>query len=283
MRKLKLAVVGHGFVGTAVDSGFNDELCEKMIIDPNYDTSITDLPTNWPDLTFVCVPTPMGDDGSIDSSIVDATLFYLLENVSGLIVLKSTVIPSIIKQYEHYENFIYNPEFLTERNAKYDFKFPFMHVFGGKPSNCDLLKAYYDRFSHCLPCDVYSMTPMEASFVKYGINSFLATKVSWFNQFYDLVQTMDCDYNTIIDAIGADARVSSGHTKVPGPDGRRLFGGACFTKDTNALMAFSKAMQSELTILEEAITVNNVGRSQYELDDREKAQNVSYTLKEKQV
>ena len=118
------------------------------------------------------------------------------------------------------------------------------------------------------------MSAQDASFVKYGINSFLATKVMWFNQFKDLIDFHGADYDNIATAIGTDPRITHSHTQVPGPDGRKGYGGACFPKDTNALAQF--AGEDYLTILKLIIKENNNIRSQYKLDDREKEQNVRF-------
>ena len=282
METIKIAIIGYGFVGKAVAHGFDNDHVEQILIDPLLGTSIEELKGEDITASFVCVPTPMNADGSIDASIVQNTIDYLTENVSGMIILKSTVVPSIIADINRQENphrhrFVYNPELLTERNANNDFVNPIMHVFGcNSEATANQITDLYETYSNCSPCPIHIMTPEEASFVKYGINSFLATKVAWFNQYYELIQKFGLDYETIIKAIGADNRVSSSHTNVPGPDGRFGFGGACFPKDTNALLAMANNMNSDLSILDSAVVYNNKVRSQYELDSRELAQNVSY-------
>lgn len=279
MDKLNLAIIGHGFVGKAVDYGFDDEKTNKYIVDPVDGIDITELKDKEIDVSFVCVPTPMGEDGSINASIVTEVVDYLTENVSGLIVLKSTVTPDLVdKLASKTDRFVYNPEFLTERNANEDFVNPIMHVFGGNDEQCRLLERFYFLYSHCADCPVYYMAPAEASFVKYGINSFLATKVAWFNQYYKMIENFGANYDKVIAAIGNDDRVSASHTRVPGPDGKLWFGGACFTKDTNALVSLAKLTKDDLSILNDAVMKNAIGRSQYELDDREKEQNVQYKV-----
>lgn len=73
-------------------------------------------------------------------------------------------------------------------------------------------------------------------------------------------------------AVGMDERIGSSHTKVPGFDGKRGYGGACFPKDTQAFVNYNKG----LTLLEKVININNDYRARYELDDREKQQNITY-------
>ena len=112
----------------------------------------------------------------------------------------------------------------------------------------------------------------EASLVKYGVNTFLATKVLWFNQFFDVVENENANYNKIISAIATDQRIGSSHTLVPGFDNKRGYGGACFPKDTNAFSTFAPAF----SILKKVIEENNNYRRSYEKDKRELEQNVTY-------
>ena len=270
----KIAIVGHGYVGKAVEYGFNTKMVHLQLIDPVlYNNSVADIDPDT-DIAFVCVPTPYGKDGEIDASIVMDVVSQIALKTYATIVVKSTVTPNVIGALsEHYEQLVYNPEFLTEKNALADFVNPPMHVFGGNFNVTQAVEYSYKMFSKCSPCPTYHMSAKEASFVKYGINTFLATKVLWFNQFKDLVDTHNSNYETILNAIGSDSRIGFSHAQVPGPDGRRGFGGACFPKDTQAFAHFSDGMMTNLMA---AITANNEYRSQYQLDDREKEQNVEF-------
>ena len=78
-RKLKLGIVGHGFVGKATDWGFNKSI-DKFIVDPLLNTSVSDLKEFNPEIVFICVPTPMSDDGSQDSSIIENVIEELILN-----------------------------------------------------------------------------------------------------------------------------------------------------------------------------------------------------------
>ena len=275
MSKLKIAIIGHGFVGKAVDYGFNSAVCEKIIIDPNLGSKIEDLLGQDIAASFICVPTPMGNNGEIDSSIVEDCVNYLRDNITGQIIIKSTVIPSVIADLVDSNNghrIVYNPEFLMEKSANEDFVNPKMHVFGGSFESTKKVEELYNKCSLCKPCPVYHMTAVDASFVKYGINCFLASKVLWFNQFYDVVNNFGGNYGNIINAIGSDSRISPSHTSVPGFDNKRGYGGACFPKDTAAFLNFA----SDFTVLEEVIKANNEYRKDYTKDSREILQNVSY-------
>jgi len=276
---LNVAIIGHGFVGKAVHHGFTNNLTNIRIIDPIDGDKIETLKDQDIDLTFVCVPTPMSEDGKIDSSIVEGVFSYFEDNeIPGLVVLKSTVVPDIVGEFAEMlpGQFIYNPEFLVEANALDDFVNPKMHVFGGDSDvNLDLLESYYNNYSNCVEAPVYKMKPEDASFVKYGINSFLATKVLWFNQFHQLIEVYGSDYQNIITGMCADERIGNSHTKVPGPDGRRGFGSACFSKDLPAIHNFAKPFGG-LDILGDVIYQNNNIRKQYELNTREIMQKINF-------
>jgi UDPglucose 6-dehydrogenase len=97
-------------------------------------------------------------------------------------------------------------------------------------------------------------------------------KVTFFNQLYDAIGREGETFNKVVKAIGSDPRIGHSHTKVPGPDGKQGYGGACFPKDTAALVKFDEGF----TLVEKCIRINNEYRKRYELDDREKEQKVKY-------
>ena len=272
---MRLLIVGHGFVGKAVDFGFTHPLVEKTIIDPKYGNSIQDIDPSKYDLTFISVPTPMSDDGAIDTSILDEVMQHFNANVTfrhQLLVIKSTVTPDIIKKYVT-PGVVYNPEFLREKTANEDFINPDFHIFGGNDYDTQLLEGYYNTYSLCKRCPVLRMTAEEASFVKYGINSFLATKVTFFNQLYDAVTAANANFNVVTKAMELDPRLGTSHNRVPGFDGKRGFGGACFPKDVSALTYYTDKM----TLLDTVMSINNNYRKDYAKDSREVAQNIHYT------
>lgn len=275
---MKIAIIGKGFVGTAVEAGFSNGSNELLIVDPKVGTTVEWALAQNPDMTFICVPTPMGENGAIDSSIVEGVLTEL-KDFGGLVVLKSTVVPSKIQLLEKmHPRFVYNPEFLTEANAVRDFLNPFMHVFGGKKSDVDELERIYAERSNCSK-DVQAVkcTPVEASMIKYGINSFLALKVAFMNQWKDLCDSVGADYELVKTGMSNDPRIGGSHMMVPGPDGRRGFGSACFAKDLPAIINESMKVDSELSILRSAWNANCALRNSYQATlPREIEQNIKF-------
>ena len=276
--KLKIGIVGYGFVGQAVDYAFSSGDVEKFYVDPKLDTSLDDL-IDWnPHVSFICAPTPMSDDGFVDASIVEDAVLKLLEHTKGGVVIKSTITPDIVDRIfqsiydDDVKRITINPEFLTEKNAKADFVMADYHIIGGHPEACQALSEMYRLFSICMMNDFYFMSAPEASFVKYAANSFLAMKVTYFNQLKDAVTRFGCNWSVIANSLGRDKRIGKSHTVVPGYDGKRGYGGACFPKDTLAFVKFDE----DLTLLEKCVIINNEYRKEYDLDDREKVNNVNY-------
>lgn len=278
MGKFRLGIVGHGFVGQAVDYAFEHRNITKFFVDPNYDTTVDDLIEWEPNIVFICAPTPMSESGFVDASIVEDAALKLLEHTKSMVVIKSTITPDIIDRLynslykDDIHRLMYNPEFLTEASAKRDFVDAAFHVIGCVPGAERHLIDFYNLFSNCKSTDFCVVSPMEASYIKYAINSYLAMKVTFFNQLYDSAEKHNVNWQTLVRAVSSDRRVGPSHTTVPGFDGKKGYGGACFPKDT---LAFTK-FDNDLTLIAECIKINNEYRSQYELDDREKAQNVNY-------
>lgn len=277
---LKMAIVGHGFVGKATDWGFNRNV-EKFIVDPLKNTKISDLEKFNPDIVFICVPTPMGEDGSQDSSIIENVMNELNVHCKESIkVVKSTVIPSILEKLHKLDvNLIYNPEFLREKHANLDFENSEMIIFGGKEKISKFVSDAYLNNSRCKTKKHIFLDLKSASLIKYAINSFLASKVIFFNELHSIYEGLNVkdDWESIISAISIDTRVGGSHMNVPGHDGRKGFGGACFPKDSLALIKYAENQNLDLSLLKNVVKKNNQIRSQYkELDARELEQNVSF-------
>lgn len=267
MERLRLGIIGHGFVGGAIDTGFALNV-DKFIVDPKYDTTIDQLMEFQPNIVFVAVPTPMNyETGEIDPKILATVVHDLYDRkYTGTLVIKSTVTPDHLESYlKYFPGLVYNPEFLTERNANVDFINPPMHIIGTKwfSSFTDTVYAY-QQHSLCKECPIISVTPQEASLIKYTINSFLSVKVTFFNEINRLYNAMGLkDFETFTDILKLDERMGQTHMNVPGPDGKPGFGGTCFPKDTNALIKFGEKKGSKLPLLFSAVLENEIDRPEY--------------------
>ena len=131
MAKNKVGIVGYGFVGKATKDGLKN--CDTFLVDPKLSTTINDLVLFNPKIVFICVPTPMSDNGSIDASILESTCQELSKKIpNALLIVKSTVIPNIIARIaSENSKIILNPEFLREKTASEDFINSKLIIFGG--------------------------------------------------------------------------------------------------------------------------------------------------------
>ena len=277
MKKGTIAIIGHGFVGQAVDYAF--QYSDNIIIDPKYG-EINYKDCEIPEAVFICVPTPMSEDGEVDSTHIRSALDQVWEHwtrsgSSPLVIIKSTVTPEVLGKLENEFsslNLCYNPEFLTERAAKDDFVNPPFHIIGTNSMDLfDWTVELYTIYSICNDCIVYPMSMMEAAWVKYGINSFLATKIIFFNQLAAEISKNGFKPNAVLNAISADTRIGPSHTRVPGFDGKPGYGGACFPKDVSAIKA-----TGDFSLLDEVHRINVNYRKDLDLDAREMEQNVMF-------
>jgi len=280
---MNLAIIGYGFVGAALKSAIKEDV-QVFLVDPKLNTSIADLKLFKPNLIFISVPTPMQDDGIQDISILLNVINEIKElNTLIPVVIKSTVVPNNIAVIRDLmPNIIYNPEFLRERSASEDLINAESIIIGGNTNDTKILETFYRQNTLCKSKKYIHTDMITASFVKYTINTFLASKVTFFNEIYKLFNKSDSqsDWKSFIEIVSEDKRMGDSHMEVPGPDGRFGFGGACFPKDSQAFINYANSIEENLFVLEKVVEVNNEIRSQYEsATNREIDQNINFDLK----
>ena len=277
---MKIGIIGYGFVGKALAAGLNEDV-SLLKIDPKLNTNINDLIDFKPNAIFICVPTPMNEDFSQDISILNDVIKKLnVLNLQSLIVIKSTVLPTYIIEIEkQISEFIYNPEFLREKHANQDFIDSKLIVFGENNTSAKKLEEIYRDHSKCICTDYIYTDAIAASLIKYSINSFLATKVTFFNELNSLFNQSGTEesWDNFILAIANDPRIGNSHMQVPGHDGRLGYGGACLPKDSNAFNIYSEEVGEPLSLLKKVIKTNNKIRAKYNVKTlRELEQNIKY-------
>lgn len=259
---ITLGLIGNGFVGGAV----RQLECSKnkvvvYDIDPEkcvpLGTTLNDVAVA--DIIFVAVPTPSRKDGTCHTDIVVSVVKQLKKACAEAnIVIRSTVPPGTAKSL----GVSFMPEFLTEANANKDFCNNPLWILGdGQPEKLQQLLTNAKNENIIASDNLVRMSSTEAEMVKYVRNCFLSTKVSFFNEVFDACQVHGCNYESVRLAVGADRRIGTGHTLVPGPDGLRGFGGHCFPKDVAAWCTFTEQPHS---------IIDAVRRRNLELDRTEK-------------
>ena len=219
-----VGIVGQGFVGSALGCTFAQYYkvytYDKMFADLSTHKGVFEL-SRACDLLFVCVPTPMREDGSCDVSIVKKVVQEACSTGRrNIISIKSTVPPNTTKALQDLcqdSQIVFNPEFLLERNAEEDFRNTSRIILGGPRPATTRLKQFYSKIfqnAHIIKTD----STVE-EMVKYLTNSFLAVKVSFANEMYAICRNLDVDYDKVAEYALHDDRLGKTHWAVPGPDG----------------------------------------------------------------
>lgn len=253
-----IGIIGQGFVGNSVNEGFKSHFNIETYDVIESKRTVKNLKELFDksDVLFICLPTPMKSSGQCDTSIIEPVFTELNSYGNKTVVLKSTVPPGtcdILSNDNVNLNIVFNPEFLTEANAVNDFINQDRIVIGGKETD-----EVFNLFRLAFPGVPILVTSLKtAEMVKYVTNCFLATKVSFANNIYDICQKSDIDYNEMIDIVKYDKRVGDSHWMVPGPDGDRGYGGHCFPKDMRALVYYASTIGCNPLIVDSAIKVND--------------------------
>lgn len=253
--KQNIVVAGQGYVGSAVAEALNSHKGINLISD---DIRMQNRPKIDPadvDAVVVCVDTPMKSDGSCDVSNIQ-DVFSTYRNKKYLI--KSTVNPVWLKHNSMMGSITYSPEFMRGSNNNADSTQDFLNqefaIYGGQDCR------YWDEiFRAVLPIRESRYLSLEqAAFAKYVENCFFATKVTFFNEMYQVFQSLNFEgFDSMTEALSLDTRIGRSHTQVPGPDGEFGYGGHCLPKDLDAMIQFA---QCSTPILESVKQTNQKNR-----------------------
>lgn len=241
---MKVLLIGNGFVGKATYLLENPD-CEFLVYDINPELCVPKnftIPTDLQelrafDIIFICLPTPMGIDGKCDTSLIEKYLFN-----HPFVIIRSTVPVGFC--YNH--NIYFMPEFLTEKNWKQDFMNSPIWYLGGPENNENnenienhkkfkYLLNSAKKYAKIRSSEIIFCSSTEAELLKYSINTFLANKVSFFNEINSLASHYNISYDNLVNMLKNDPRIGNSHLTVPGPDSKHGYGGTCFPKDTTAL------------------------------------------------
>lgn len=266
-----LGIIGQGFVGNAVRLGmqhvFDIKAYDKDGNKFRNVNGIEDVVLNT-DIAFVCVPTPMMKSGECDLKILNVALTEIQNEVIAynkknyIVIVKSTIPPGttdrLNKLYTELD-IVFNPEFLTEANAVDDYKNQNRIILGGPNSATTIVKRLFEKAFPRVPIIKTSSTIAEM--IKYVTNTFLATKISFANEMYQICQALNIDYDKVIEYAKYDDRLGNSHWAVPGHDGDFGFGGHCFPKDLAALAYLTNQLGIDRTMLIATMTKNVLVRT----------------------
>jgi UDPglucose 6-dehydrogenase len=267
-----VGIVGHGYVGKAVEYFFS-ETCQVLV----HDKAKPELPgltelVEKSEVIFVCVPTPMRKDGSCYTGIIEEVIQNIVtiadavnRNLNSfVVVVKSTVWPGFTDaQKAKFPGLrlVFSPEFLTEANSLQDFVNTNRVILGGDIEDGRVLFKYFEaRLQEKVDHDLVTIAackPIVAEMVKLFTNGILMTKVLFCNEIYKVCQSLELNYEEVRVLACLDRRIGPSHTLVPGPDGNLGAGGHCFPKDINNLRAVAAELGTGEKLFTAVIDRNN--------------------------
>ena len=254
---MKVTIAGYGSVGSYVAGLFAD--IEPTLYDPPLGLgSVDDLRDT--DFVIVCVPTPQLPSGACDTSIVEEVVGLADPRVA--IVCHSTVAIGTTERLiaETGKPLVFMPEYAGEKNdhplrdpANRDFL-----IYGGHEPPVSAVQALYEQ-AYGPGVRHFRVPPTVAEVVKYMENAFLATKVAFCNEFFDLCSAVGVDYDWVRMLWLQDDRINASHTLVTEERG---YGGQCLPKDTAAVSATGRELGAPMAILEAVQEANEWHRAQ---------------------
>ena len=265
---MNIVVAGMGPVGeacfTALDWAYGGSEKISIYKDDPYKGFELALPRDIKvDAVVVCVATPEDPD---TGRCVTQNVLDVFEKYKGAkFLIKSTIdclwLNEIADQHRAFfgSSFTMSPEFLrgtTGADPIKDFLDQEFAIYGGDDCRFwdELFKPSLEKLK-----EVRYITLEQATFAKYLENCFLATKVTFFNEMFNVFNSLGFEgFDQMVDAITLDKRIGKSHTQVPGPDGSFGWGGHCFPKDTSAMYTMSEG-KSEL--LGKVIEINEKHRN----------------------
>ena len=250
-RNFNIGIIGYGIVGQAVQYGFsryNIYIYDKY---KNYE-SLEDVVVKS-DYIFICLPTPVkANESGIDLAIMDDNIKKIAKLTNGtdkIIIIKSTIVPGTTGRYsKKYPKtiFAFNPEFLRESSFLQDFINSDRIVVGAK--NDQVFRKISSLYQSIMPATpIFYTDPTTAEMVKYMANCYLATKIIFANEMYDICKRLKIKYEEVKKMVTADSRIKDTHLDVTTLRG---FGGKCFPKDLLALKHLAKTLKVDTEILD---------------------------------
>lgn len=259
-----IGIIGMGFVGSAISKSLKTHNETVAVYDKYKNGGIGKIEDILKTkIVFLCLPTEYSyETKDYNKEAIIEVCDKLQEyNYKGLVVLKSTVEPettdNLCKQYSDLE-FSHNPEFLTARTSFEDFHNQ-KHIVLGRGYNCSdskygdlkqLYKTFYPqaKISEC--------SSIESETMKLLTNSFYASKIMLFNEYYQLCKNNGVDYEIVKNLMLNNEWINPMHTNVPGQDGMLGYGGACLPKDSQVLCEYMNRCNSENSIISSIIDAN---------------------------
>lgn len=265
---MTVGIIGVGMVGSAMLQLFTEKGVQVITYDkfrPGFtDDDVHFEALDQTDIVFISVPTLTTEGGCQDLTPLEDT-FKRLEQIrySGIVVNKCTVLPGTSRQLaRRYSSLkiVHYPEFLTAAKAYEDFKNQPAALLSGQPHYAITVGEFLRSIIPNLEIRFFSEFA-STEVAKYMHNCFLAIKTSFCNEMFDICSIYKVSYQEMVSGVLTQGKMTANHTRVPGPDGKRGWGGFCFPKDTKAFLHLMKAQGVPMDTLSGAIDSNSKVRA----------------------
>jgi UDPglucose 6-dehydrogenase len=250
----KLANKELPFFEPGLDEYFSkEENFDRMSFHENY------IGLNWDktDIVFICVQTPNNlETNSVDTKFLESAITEIskLENQDITITVKSTIPPyeieNVCNNVGYDRNLLtFNPEFLREGNAVYDFFNPDRVVIGGlNQEKIKKLEQLYSSYNS----EIIITDPISSQLIKYLANTYLPMRLSFVNEATRLAEYSNANLQDVLKGVGLDSRIGA-HYFRPSPS----WGGSCFPKDLIEVNNFYNKNQLNLPLISNIIESND--------------------------
>ena len=252
---MNIGIVGLGVVGSANKAGFVQLGHTVVVHDIKLNTTIDTVQNT--ECVFICVPTPSKPNGDCNTDIVESVIKELDSiNYKGIIAIRSSTVPgftqSMLDKYNN-RQICFVPEFVRERCAEHDFINEHEMLAVGTKDNYiydTVVKAHGHYPKHTV-----QLSPSEAEILKYYLNLYAATRVTFANVFYEICEKLDSDYKRVKDAYILTGRAGDMYLDVS--KDLRGYGGMCLPKDTRAIINLLDKLELDLDFFKTIDNDNN--------------------------
>ena len=230
----------------------NDKTAKNATFCHSYD----DIKWKDADIVLICVQTPVDDNGELDSNFIKKVFSSLKGKVanSTTVCIKSTIHPSALQKVlnevnYNFEDLVFNPEFLREGSAFYDFFNSDRIIIGSENlEKSQIIANLYEE----LESEIIFTDPISSQLIKYLSNAYLPLRLSFVNEASQLIDSLNANQSDVLKGVGLDSRIGNQYFR-PSPG----WGGSCFPKDVMEIQQIAKENNLDLPVIQSIINSNS--------------------------
>ena len=230
----------------------NDKTAKNATFCHSYD----DIRWNDADIVLICVQTPVDENGELDSNFIKKVFSSLNGKVANntTVCIKSTIHPSALQKVlneidYNFEDLVFNPEFLREGSAFYDFFNTDRIIIGSE--NLEKSQIIANLYKE-LESEIIFTDPISSQLIKYLSNAYLPLRLSFVNEASRLIDSLNANQSDVLKGVGLDSRIGDQYFR-PSPG----WGGSCFPKDVIEIQQIAKENNLDLPLIQSISNSNS--------------------------